>query len=72
MKEKIRRISSETYKPETKIEKNVSINYDGKQYFIRIPKKLSDFLKINNKNIIKFTLDIPYMEESGKKIITDP
>ena len=69
MKEQIKRIIGETDKPETKIEKIVSINFDTQQYFIRIPKKISDYLKINRDNKVKITLDIPLIEEIGKKIM---
>ena len=69
MKEQIRRITQETDRPETKIEKTVTINFDGRQFFVRIPKKFSDYLKINKKNKLKFTVDIPYLEETGKKIM---
>jgi len=69
MKEQIIRIDSITDKPETKIIKSVSINFDGKQYFVRIPKKISDFLEIEDNNMMKITLDIPYMEETKKKIL---
>ena len=53
MKEQIRRIIRETDRPETKIEKTVTINFDGRQFFVRIPKKFSDYLKINKKNKLK-------------------
>ena len=69
MKEQIIRITQETDRPETKIEKTVTINFDGRQFFVRIPKKFSDYLKINKKNKLKFTVDIPYLEETGKKIM---
>jgi hypothetical protein len=69
MKEEIKRILSETDKPETKIEKTVSISYDGEQYLVRIPKKISDYLELKNNNRLKFTLDIPFIEEYGKKIM---
>lgn len=55
--------------PEIKIERSVTINFDGRQYFIRIPKKISDFLKITDKNKIKFILNVPYIKETGKKIL---
>ena len=69
MKEKIGRITSYNDDPETKIEKSVTINFDGRQYFIRIPKKISDFLKISDKNKMKFILDVPYIKDTGKKIM---
>ena len=69
MKEQIKRIISDTDEPETKIEKTISINFDGKQYFVRIPKKISDLLKITNKNRIKFMLDMPYIKETKQKLM---
>jgi len=69
MNEQIKRITSDTDKPEIKIEKSVSINYDGRQYFIRIPKKISDFLKITDKNKIKFILDVSYIKDTNNKIM---
>ena len=69
MKEQIKRIIGETDKPETRIEKIVSINFDTRQYFIRIPKKISEYLKINKGNKVKIIIDIPLMEEIGKKIM---
>ncbi len=69
MKEKIIRIMSNNDEPEIKIERSVTINFDGRQYFIRIPKKISDFLKITDKNKIKFILNVPYIKETGKKIL---
>ena len=69
MNEQIKRITSDTDKPEIRIEKSVSINYDGRQYFIRIPKKISDFLKITDKNKIKFILDVSYIKDTNNKIM---
>jgi len=69
MREQIKRILSETDKPETKIEKTVSINYDGKQYFVRIPKKISDYFKITERDKIKFMIDIPYIKENKRKLM---
>ena len=69
MKEIIKRISTETYLPETKIEKIVSISFDGEQFLVRLPKKISNFLKLSKKNKLKFSLDLPYLEETGEKIM---
>lgn len=69
MKEQIRRIVDETDHPETKIEKTVTINFDGHQFFVRIPMKISEYLKLDKKDRLKFTIDIPYLEETGKKIM---
>ena len=63
MKEQIERILADADYPETKLEKTVSINFDGRQYFIRIPKKLSDYLKLTSTNKIKITIDIPYIDK---------
>jgi bifunctional DNA-binding transcriptional regulator/antitoxin component of YhaV-PrlF toxin-antitoxin module len=67
MKEQIITIVSKTDKPETKIKKTVSINFDGKQYFIRIPKKISEYLHISENDRLQITLDVNYIKESKKK-----
>ena len=69
MIEQIKRIIAGTDLPETKIEKIVSISFDGEQYLIRIPKKISDYFELNKENKLKFTLDIPYALESKRKIM---
>lgn len=69
MKEQIKRIVGETDHPETKIEKTVTINFDGHQYFVRIPMKISQYLKLNKKDRLKFIIDIPFVEESGIKMM---
>jgi hypothetical protein len=69
MKELIERITKEITKPEEKIEKIAAINFDGQQYFVRIPKKISDFLEINKGDKIKFLVNTAYIEETGKKFM---
>jgi hypothetical protein len=67
MKEKIRRITMDTTTTETKIEKTVTISFDGKQFLVRIPNEISDFLKLKKGNKLKFILDIPYIEKTEEK-----
>jgi hypothetical protein len=69
MEEQIKRIVDETDHPETKIEKTVTINFDGHQFFVRIPMKISEYLSLDKKNRLKFTIDIPFLEETGKKMM---
>lgn len=69
MKEKIERIVGKTDHPETKIEKTVTINFDGHQFFVRIPMKISEYLKLDKKDKLKFIIDIPFVVESGKKMM---
>ncbi len=69
MKEQIKRIFGETDHPETKIEKTVTINFDGHQFFVRIPMKISEYLKLDKKDKLKFIIDIPFVEETGKKMM---
>lgn len=69
MKEKIIRITEDNGYPETLIEKTVSVNYDGKQFFIRIPKEISDYFKLKKKDSVKFIINISYIEETKEKIM---
>jgi len=69
MKEQIKRIVGKTDHPETKIEKTVTINFDGHQFFVRIPRKISDYLNLNKKDRLKFIIDIPFVEESDVKMM---
>ena len=39
--------------------KRVKVQYDGKQLFIRIPKEISNFLKIRKGDNFEFKIDIP-------------
>jgi len=67
--EKIRRIIERSEKPEEKIEKIVSISYDGKQFLLRIPNKISDFLNIHKKDKVRLTIDVVDIEKSHEKIM---
>ncbi|KYK23282.1 hypothetical protein AYK24_10730 [Thermoplasmatales archaeon SG8-52-4] len=69
MKEKIERILKETGNPEEKIEKIASISFDGDQYLVRIPKKISDFLSLKKSSKIQFIVDVSYIEETKRKIM---
>ena len=69
MKQQIKRITEETNFPEQKIEKTVAVSFDGDQFLVRIPKKISDFLKIKKGLKIKFIVNIPYIIETGKKVM---
>ena len=69
MKEQIKRIISETDRPEIKIKKIVSINFDGKQFFLRIPKKISEYLHISDKDKLQVTLDVKFIKEAKKKVM---
>lgn len=69
MKDKIKRIIDYSRYPEEKIVRTVMASYDGKQFFIRIPKPVSDFLAIKKGDKLRFMLDIKYVSESGKKIV---
>lgn len=67
MKQNIERILKESGNPEEKIEKTVSLNYDGKQFFIRIPKKISDYLNLKKEDTLQITIDVGYIEETQQK-----
>jgi hypothetical protein len=67
MKEQIKRITEERINPEEKIEKTVTISFDGDQFLVRIPKKISDLLEMKKGDKVKFLVNIPYIEESKKK-----
>lgn len=69
MKEQIKGILDKNGLREEKIEKTVTISFDGDQYLVRIPKKISDALKIQKGNKMKFTANFSYIEESNKKIL---
>jgi len=69
MKEQIKGILDKNGLREEKIEKTVTISFDGDQYLVRIPKKISDALEIQKGNKMKFTANLAYIEESNKKIL---
>ena len=69
MKEQIKRIIEETENPEEKIEKMATISFDGDQYLVRIPKKISDFLNLQKKDKIRFIVHVPFIEETKRKIM---
>ena len=69
MKEYFKRIRADPEHPEERIENIVNISYDGKQYLIRIPTKISEFLAIHKDNKLKITLDIPSILKSKHKLM---
>lgn len=69
MKEVIERIIDEKIKPEERIEKIVTINFDGRQYSVRIPKRISDLFEIHRGNKIKFIVNIAYVEVTKKNVM---
>lgn len=69
MKEIIKRIIEEAENPEEKIEKIASVSFDGDQYLVRIPKKISDYLKLKKKDKIKFIVNVTFIEKTNKKIM---
>ena len=69
MKEIIDRIMGDEEKPARKIVKMAAVNFDGRQYTIRIPKKISINFKIHRGNKVKFIINTAYTEETGKKIM---
>lgn len=69
MKEQIERILDKNGLREEKIEKTVTISFDGDQFLVRIPKKISDALEIQKGNKMKFTANLSYIEENNKKIL---
>jgi len=69
MKEIIDRIIGDEEKPARKLNKIVAVNFDGRQFTIRIPKKISIFFKIHKGNKVKFIVNTAYTEETGKKIM---
>lgn len=69
MSEKVKRITYDTGRPEEKIEKTVTISYDGEQFLVRLPKKITDYLNIKKGDKIKFTVDVPYIAETKEKVL---
>lgn len=69
MNKQIKRILDENGYREEKIEKTVTISFDGDQFLVRIPKKISDALEIQKGNKMKFTANLSYIEENNKKIL---
>ena len=69
MSEKINRYFEKSRFAEERIERTNMVNFDGKQFFIRLPKKISDFLNIKKGDKLRFTLDTKYVSESRKKIM---
>ena len=56
---------------QTKIEKTVSINFDGKQFFIRIPTKVSEFLQLKEESKARVIVDVSVIEEVKRKIMVE-
>lgn len=69
MKEIIDRIIESEEKPARKFTKIVAVNFDGRQYTIRIPKKISNYFEIQRGVKVKFIINTAYTEETGKKIM---
>jgi len=71
MKEIIERIldNGKGTEREEKIEKTAKISFDGDQFVVRIPKKISDILKFQKGNKMKFTVKLAYIQETNKKIM---
>ena len=67
MDEIIKRIIGESENPEVKIQKTASISFDGDQYLVRIPKRISDYLELKKKDKIKFIVDVTIVEETKKR-----
>jgi hypothetical protein len=67
MKEIIARIEKKILKSEERIERTVAVNFDGRQFSVRIPKRISDLFEIRKGNKIKFIVSLEYVEETGKK-----
>lgn len=69
MKEKIRRIRGGAEYPEEQIRKTVSISYDGNQYLVRIPKKISDLFHLTKKSKLNFIVDVPSVVDKHEQIM---
>lgn len=55
-------------KPYT-IKTKAKLIWDGKQYFVRIPSEISNEMKVNKENRIKFTLTKPLPDSNEKPIL---
>ena len=69
MKEIIERILDKDKIREEKIEKTAKLSFDGDQFLVRIPKKITDVLEFQKGNKMKFTVNLAYIEETNKKIM---
>ena len=69
MKEQIESVLDKDTIREAKFEKTVTISFDGDQFLIRIPKKISDLFEIKKGYKIKFTVNLPYIEKTKKNIM---
>jgi len=69
MKEQIKRILDKDTLREEKIERTVTISFDGDQFLVRLPKKISDVLEIHKGNKMRFIVNLAYIEETNKKIV---
>ena len=69
MKEIIGRILDNGAEREEKIEKTAKLSFDGDQFVVRIPKKISDALEFQKGNKMKFTVSLAYIQETNKKIM---
>lgn len=50
---------------EVNIDKELNILHDGKQFMVKIPKEVSEFLKIEKGDKFRFIIDMP--EDPGEK-----
>lgn len=69
MKEKVNKIDNNKTPKEAKIVKSVTISFDGDQYLLRIPKKISDILEIKKGHKLKFILNLEYLEKTNQKVM---
>ena len=69
MDERIKRIKERSEYPEERIEKTMSMSYDGDQFLVRIPKKISDFFECKKGDKIKFIVNVPYSKETKQRVM---
>ncbi|GEM_PF-5170741 len=69
MKEQIESILDEGAYREEKIEKAATISFDGEQFLVRLPKKISDILDVRKGNKMRFIVNLAYIEKVNKKIM---
>lgn len=69
MDKRIKRIKERSEYPEERIEKTMSMSYDGDQFLVRIPKIISDFFDCEKGDKIKFIVNVPYCMETRQKVM---
>lgn len=69
MKEKIGSIIDKSVLREEKIEKVATISFDGEQFLVRLPKRISDVLDVKKGNKMRFIVNLKYIEKVNKKIM---